>query len=1264
MIDYVELHCRSAFSFLRGASTPEQLAERAAELQMPAVALCDRDGLYGAPRFFGRARELGVRPIVGAELTMDDGAILPVLVQSRRGYENLCQMLTRGHLRNEKGKCSVRWEELPEFADGLAALVGSATLPPEKNANGFTRTLPMNRAVAQASCLPVSGRLEACPTISPVQGFNARMLRGILTPALSLSERERENRSQSHRSQSLEKSNDEICRTGNETTEDERLLSPLPRGGGERQGENSSRPFAHCAPKSGAGTARPHSQEFDGFAMWGRAVPTPVHGEDTARVMDKLLTAFGRENIFIELQRHRVRGEEKNVRALVQLAEQFHLPLLATNGVLYSTEKERPILDVFHCIRNHTHLDAAGKLLEPNAERYLKNAAQMRELFCDLPEAVANTARLAERLDFTLENLGYEFPSFPIPPGHTIDSFLREQAFAGARRRYQGTVPAKVRAQLENELALIAKLKVGGYFLIVWDMVNFCAEQKIMAQGRGSAANSTVCFCLGITAVDPLKFNTLFERFLTEGRKNAWPDIDIDLPSGERRERVIQEIYRRYNHSSGTGILPVRSQNSRDERKNFKNEPSLRALRRMDFETHRQDACATSYGAAMTANVITYRGRSTAREVGKALNLSPDILNRFANLYANGDFPHTLDLQAQMEKSGLPKSHPRAAAFAALCSAMRGLPRHLGQHSGGMIICQGKLDKIVPLENAAMPNRVVAQWDKDDCEDLGIIKVDFLGLGMMSVLQDTVELCKATHREIDLAQLPQDDPKTFEMAREADTIGVFQIESRAQMATLPRLKPKCFYDLVIEVAIIRPGPIQGHLMHPYLARRAGREKIEFYHEDLKPVLARTLGVPLFQEQMLQMAMIMADFSGAEAEELRRALSFHRSDEKMRRVETKLRAAMERKGHSQEVIDEICRTVGSFALYGFPESHAISFAHLAYASAYLKAHRAPEFFASLLNNQPMGFYSSATLIKDGQRHGVRFLPVDVLKSDWECTIEQANDEFRMTNGRAALPLVIHHPSSAVRLGLCVVKILSTRGAQKLLAERKREPFTTLEDFKRRVGLNKDELRTLAEIGALNCFADHRRAALWHVEKPIRENDLFAAGGGTDSRSASSQARQTKLEPHGLEARATAQRSPLPPMNYAERIRADFTGMKLTTGQHPMALLRPRLKNIWRAADLAKAKNGSRVRIAGNVICRQRPGTAKGFVFISLEDETGISNAIVTPPMFEANRLLITEEAFLVIEGKLQHVDNVIHIKAEKIERLEHEAVAGAESYDFH
>src|SRR2546428_2980225 len=623
---YIELHASSAFSFLRGGSFPEQLAEVAAELEMPAIALCDRDGVYGAQRFSVAAREHGVRPIIGAELSMEDGAILPVLVENRAGYKNLCELLTQAHLRSEKGKCAVRWDELPEFAEGLVAFVGEAV------------------------CFPIERRDAGSVPYSP-----------------------------------------------------------------------------------------------------------------TNRVQ-LLIDVFGRENVFVEIQRHFVRGEEKLNRQLVDLARAHRLSIIATNGVQYAKPYGREVLDVFTCIREHTHLDAAGRLLTQNAERHLKTDREMRKLFHDLPEAIDNTARLADRLTFSLENLGYEFPEFPVPAGHSMDSFLRTIVWFGAQQRY-AAISAKVKRQLEEELALITKLGFPGYFLIVWDIVNFCREHNIMVQGRGSAANSAVCYCLGITPVDPVSNNLVFERFLNESRK-GWPDIDLDLPSGDRREAVIQEIYRRYG----------------------------------------------KHGAAMTANVISYRGRSAAREIGKALNFSPSILDRFSHLFANGDFPHTMELEAQIEQAGLPKNHPRMPAFIRLYHAIYGLPRHLGQHSGGMIICQNKLSSFVPLENASMPGRVVAQWDKDDCEDLGIVKVDLLGLGMMSVMQDAFELCRERGRPRSEEHIPKDDEKTLQIMQRADTIGIFQIESRAQMATLPRMKPECFYDVVIEVAIIRPGPIQGDMV--------------------------------------------------------------------------------------------------------------------------------------------------------------------------------------------------------------------------------------------------------------------------------------------------------------------------------------------------------------------------------------------------------------------------------------------------------------------
>jgi error-prone DNA polymerase len=502
-------------------------------------------------------------------------------------------------------------------------------------------------------------------------------------------------------------------------------------------------------------------------------------------------------------------------------------------------------------------------------------------------------------------------------------------------------------------------------------------------------------------------------------------------------------------------------------------------------------------------------------------------------------------------------------------------------------------------------------------------------------MQDAFELCRERGRPLDLAHIPKNDEKTFDIMQHADTIGVFQIESRAQMATLPRMKPKCFYDVVIEVAIIRPGPIQGDMVHPYLARRAGKEPVTYFDDRLKPVLERTLGVPLFQEQMLKIAMIMADFSGNEAEELRRALSFHRSEERMHKVSVKLRAAMERKGIASDKIDKIIQAISSFALYGFPESHAISFAILAYGSAYLKVHRAPEFYASLINNQPMGFYTPATIVKDAQRHGLNIKPVCVLQSDWRCTVVDDN---------------------TFRLGLCVVNGLRQEHAEEIEWERKNRRFESLDDFKRRVALAKSELRILAELGALNCFTEHRRAAMWKVEEQAPE-PLFAVAGIGDPGSSASTLSPTGITDPGYNA-------PLQPMTLPERVKADYETINLTTGPHPMKLLREKLPNIWRAIDLVQAQHGSTIQIAGNVICRQRPGTAKGFVFISLEDETGVSNAIVDPDLFEHFRLVITEEAFLLIEGQVQNSDGVVLIKAHEIKPLVHENLIGSESHDFH
>ncbi len=700
------------------------------------------------------------------------------------------------------------------------------------------------------------------------------------------------------------------------------------------------------------------------------------------------------------------------------------------------TRAQREVTDVFTCIRNHVRLETAGRLLATNSERYLKSPEAMSQLFADLPEAIHNTTELSARLKFTLKDLGYEFPKYPVPEGQTMTSFLRQRTEEGARRRYNGEhgKPSyeRARRQLDHELQLIEKLKLEGYFLIVWDIVEFCKAQGILIQGRGSAANSAVCYSLGITAVDPVGMDLLFERFLSEER-GEWPDIDLDLPSGDQRERAIQYVYQRYG----------------------------------------------KLGAAMTANVITYRGRSAAREVGKALDFNDETLGRLAGLVHTWEWKDPKDsTERQFRDAGLDLRNPRIKKFFELYGQVQDLPRHLGQHSGGMVICQGQLNSVVPLEPAAMPGRVVVQWDKEDCADLGLIKVDLLGLGMMAVLEESIQLIRdAYQEEVDLAHLPQDDAAVYSALQKADTIGMFQVESRAQMSCLPRLRPEKFYDIVVQVAIIRPGPIVGNMVHPYLKRRQGREAVSYAHPLLEPVLKRTLGVPLFQEQLLKIAIVCADFSGGEAEELRRAFGFKRSEARMKEIEVKLRRGMAGKGLTSKAQDEIVQAITSFALYGFPESHAASFALIAYASAYLKCHYLAAFTAAILNNQPMGFYQPFTLVKDAQRHGLTVRPVDVTRSDWLCTIEEEEGTGEQGKGERDKELVL-------RLGLRYVKSLSEQSGKAIVRERVKRAFISIDDLQNRVPeLRKDEMRKLAAIGALNFIQDSPKSK---VQSPKSKN----------------------------------------------------------------------------------------------------------------------------------------------------------------------------------
>jgi len=965
------------------------------------------------------------------------------------------------------------------------------------------------------------------------------------------------------------------------------------------------------------------------------------HGgsEEARKQVEQLIGLFGRGNVYIELQRHFHREEETRNRAAITIARSLNLPLLATNGVCYAAAKDRELCDAFTAIRHHRTLSTAGRLLARNSERHLKSPQEMQQLFADLPEAISNTLELSSRLEFTLNDLGYQFPRYPVPEGETMNSFLRDRAWEGFRQRYGRTSPdmqTRAQHQIERELVLIEKLKLAGYFLIVWDLVDFCRKQNILAQGRGSAANSAVCYSLGITAVDPVRMELLFERFLSEER-GEWPDIDLDLPSGDEREKVIQYVYRRYGER----------------------------------------------GAAMTANVITYRNRMAAREMGKALGFDPETLAKISAAVATWEFRDENDaLDRRFRDAGLDLKHPRLRKYYELCLAVQDMPRHLGQHSGGMVICQGQLDSVVPLEPASMPGRVVVQWDKEDCADMGIIKVDLLGLGMMAVLKDSIELVSKHYREeVDLAHLPQDDPVVYSALQQADTIGLFQVESRAQMSCLPRLRPKRFYDIVVQVAIIRPGPIVGQMVNPFLLRRQGREEVTYPHPSLEPVLKRTLGVPLFQEQLLRLAMIAANFTGGEAEDLRRAMGFKRSQARMKEIEARLRAGMTHNGIPPEAQEKIILSITSFALYGFPESHAASFALIAYASAFLKCHYLAAFTAALLNNQPMGFYSPATIVKDAQRHGLKMLPVDVTCSEWMCTLEAvASGQWPVASKTIVQDARPAGGTPALRLGLRYVRGLREEGGQALVRERMLAPFASIHDLTRRVPeLRKDELTTLAEIGALNSVAGteyrvprslrpsrslggqndkdfsswysalgtrysklHRRDALWQVERAVRGSGPLL---------------EKLPEPDAP--------SPLQPMNHEERLVADFHGTGLTVGPHPMAYRRDWLNamGIRRASELRDIPNGKRLRIGGCVITRQRPGTAKGFVFVSLEDETGVANAIITPDLFHQNRLLLASERFLAIEGILQNQDSVISVKAERVLPL---FVTKAEtvSHDFH
>ncbi len=1031
---YCELHMRSAFSFLSSGSQPQRLAARAAELGMNCAALLDRDTVAGAVRFHFEAKEHGLKPIIGAEITMDDGSLLPLVPLNLKGYRNLSRLITTIKLRSKKGEHFATREDIEKYSADLMCFTGGA--------DGFL----------------------------------------------------------------------------------------------------------HNSIKNNNGLAD---------LAW--------------------LNYVFEKRLYVELQRHHLRREEHINQALLGLAHKLRLPYFASNGVYYADRHDRELFDVFTCIKNHTTIYEAGNLLSENDERYLKPHREMAALFEDLPEAISITQTIAERVDLSMDELSYNFPDYPVPAGETMMSFLRKKTVAKAAERYSAadmSVRFDVRSRLEKEFRVIEMKSLAGYFLQVSDISDFCKGAGILSQGRGSAANSVVCYALGITAVDPIKHNLLFERFLSE-KYEQYPDIDIDLPSGDDRERVIQHVYEKFGRR----------------------------------------------GSAMTANVISYRGRSAIREVGKTFGFDADILKKLSKINSHYETFKGDDLNRRLKDEGFDANANKAfQKFSELYRRILDFPRHLGQHSGGMVISIDRLDSIVPIEPASMEGRTIIQWDKDDCEALKIVKVDLLGLGMMAVLRDTIELISEHHGEdLSLYKVPHDDEKVYDALQKGDTIGMFQVESRAQIAFLPKAKPEKFYDIVVQVAIIRPGPIVGNMLHSYLKRRQGLEEVTYPHESLKPILERTMGVPLFQEQLLKIAMDIAEFTGSEAEELRRAMGFKRPDKKMELITQKLREGMSRKGIPLDVQIQVVDYTKAFANYGFPESHAYSFALLAYASAYFIIHFRACFTAAMLNNYPLGFYSAATLVKDAQRHGLHFLAIDINRSQYIFTVEEVGTAC--ASGRPVT-------EKQVRVGLKYVRGLRRETGEAIVAEREANgAYTSVADLIDRVPkINKREIRSLSIAGALNFDNTiHRREALWQSELAIRpQGELFKNAE-----------RGVRMRPNTIPDSSFTINDPpfLKRLEGLQLVEADLKRTGISIGRHPMSFIREELtkRRILSAIETRGLKKGMVVSVAGAVIIRQRPMTANNVVFITLEDETGHSNFVVMPDKFEEYRAVINQSDYLIIRG---------------------------------
>ncbi len=1113
---YVELHCKSNFSFLEGASHADELFERAKELGYSGLAVTDRNSLAGIVRGYAAAKEFQLPLIVGAELHPIDGPPLVVWPSDRAAYGRLCRLISRGRLRREKGACELHWQDIVELSEGLIA--------------GILLRQPVVDELPPADMQHFADE-EAFPWEQEDRNVNSTLAIDDTT---------------------------KHSRAGLQDIESTLNLSQLKR------------------PKASFPTA-----EFD-----------PSDDQAWLKWLGVFREVFGdRSYLFAEL--HRGVDDQSKLARLSQLSRHSKVPLVAGGDIYYHNSERALLHDCLLATRFNSTIDQVRSQRLSNSQHHLRSLETIRRLYAAEPSAVERTNEIAARCTFELDELRYDYPVELAPDGQTPIEFLKKETWRGAKIRYPNGVPEKVIAMLKHEITLIEELKYEAYFLTVWDLVRYARQRGILCQGRGSAANSAVCFCLGVTSVDPSQMDMLFERFISRERGEA-PDIDVDFEH-QRREEVLQYIYEKYGR-------------------------------------HR---------AGMTATVIRYRTKSAIRDCGRALGISLDRIDAVSKMVDSRLPEGTLTHRAK--EAGIDPESDVGKRFLYLVQNLIGFPRHLSQHVGGMVMTQGWLCEVCPIENASMDGRTVIQWDKNDLDELGILKVDCLSLGMLSAIHRAFDLVfRHYRRKLTLATVPQEDSDVYDMICRADTVGVFQIESRAQMSMLPRLRPRCFYDLVIEVAIVRPGPIQGQMVHPYLKARKTGVQPEYPTQEIRDVLAKTMGVPIFQEQAMKLAVVAAGFTPGEADQLRRAMAAFKRPGVIDKFQKKLIDGMLERGLTGEFAERVFSQIRGFGEYGFPESHAASFALLVYVSCWLKHHYPAVFCAAVINSQPMGFYAPAQLVSDAKEHGVQVAAVDVNSSDWDCTLEP------VPNGAPLKPL--ERPELRLRLGMRMVRGLPEAIAQTVVAARQQGgPFADLAEFTRRTRLGQAAVTRLADAGALSSLAGDRRAAFWQAlaqDRSAKDMALFDATG----------ADHDEPIPQSLQ-----------PMLPIEEVYADYETTGLSLRAHPLSFVRDQLNRlrVTSATELKQMADGKFVRVAGLVLLRQRPSTAKGITFVTLEDETGSMNLVLKPEIWEKFYKTARRSNAWLVHGVLENREGIVHLLVGRIEDLSTQ-VGGlvVKSRDFH